>query len=168
MASNIPIVNQFAWVSFVLQIIVIIIIVSLMNLLKVENTVLWSSITYLLLSFILRTQIPKDQRKGIKLLSQGHFPEAIPYFQKSYDFFKKHNWLDKYRYLTLLSSSKMTYKEIALNNIAFCYGQTGDIEKSKEYYEKTLREFPDNSLAITALRFIQSFEKQEHHKDSIP
>ena len=45
--------------------------------------------------------------------------EAINEFQKSYDFFEKNQWVDKYRYLTLLTASKSSYREMALNNIAF-------------------------------------------------
>ncbi len=46
---------------------------------------------------------------------------------------------------------------MALNNIAFCYGQMGNGEKSREYYEKILQEFPGSGLAKTALRFLNSF-----------
>lgn len=96
----------------------------------------------------------------MKLTKQEKYLDAIPHFEKSYDFFKKHNWLDKYRYLTLLSSSKMAYREMALNNIAFCYGQAGDGIRSKEYYEKTLREFPDNGMAKVGLKMLNAMNQK--------
>ena len=48
---------------------------------------------------------------------------------------------------------------MGLCNIAYCYGQIGDGQKAKEYYEKTLAEFPESGLAIAAHNQLQSFEK---------
>ena len=48
---------------------------------------------------------------------------------------------------------------MALNNIAFCYGQLGDGEKAKEYYERTLNEFPDSGIARAGLRLLNSANK---------
>ncbi|HEX3165740.1 MAG TPA: tetratricopeptide repeat protein, partial [Chitinophagaceae bacterium] len=81
------------------------------------------------------------------------------------DYFAKNNWVDKYRYLTLLSSSKMTYKEMGLCNIAFCYSQTGNGQKAKEYYEQALREFPENGLAIAALNMLKSVDNKAQVAD---
>jgi tetratricopeptide (TPR) repeat protein len=109
----------------------------------------------------LRSFIPKSHRKGLSLYKENRFLEGIDSFQKSYDFFCQHNYLDKYRYLLLLSSSKMGYKEMALNNIAFGYSQIGDGKKAKEYYERLLLEFPKNGIAKAALKMIDSFERSE-------
>ena len=97
----------------------------------------------------------------MQLVRQQNFRDAIPFFEKSVDFFDKNSWLDKYRFVVLLSSSNMTYKEMGLCNIAFCYGQTGDGQKAKEYYEQTRKEFPENGLALAGLRMIDAFEKQD-------
>ena len=94
----------------------------------------------------------------MRLVKQHNFMDAIPKFEKSVDFFTRNNWLDKYRFLTLLSSSKMTYKEMGLCNIAFCYSQTNNGQKAKEYFEQTLKEFPENGLAIAGLRMMNSVE----------
>ena len=50
---------------------------------------------------------------------------------------------------------------MALNNIAFAYGQIGDGKKAKEYYERLLTEFPRSGIAKAALKMIDSFEKSE-------
>ena len=94
----------------------------------------------------------------MRLVHKKEFQNAIPYFHKSYDFFNKHSWIDKYRYVTLLSSSKMCYREMALNNIAFCYSQIGEGDKAVEYYSQTLEEYPDNEMAKAALNFISSVD----------
>jgi len=47
---------------------------------------------------------------------------------------------------------------MGLCNIAFCYSQINNGQKAKEYYELTLKEFPDNGLAIAGLRMINSIQ----------
>ena len=75
-------------------------------------------------------------------------------FEKSVAYFTKNAWIDKYRYVTMLSSSKMSYREMGLSNIAFCYGQLGKLEIAKEYYLRVLREYPENGLAMATLRLM--------------
>ncbi|PHQ61052.1 MAG: hypothetical protein COC08_06375 [Maribacter sp.] len=53
----------------------------------------------------------------------------------------------------------MSYREMALANIGFCYSQIGDGIKSKEYYERTLKEFPESGLAKSALKMMSAMEK---------
>ena len=124
-----------------------------------EKAFLFGAMTYLVISFSLRNLIPKDHRNGIKKNNVENFKDAIPDFEKSYAFFKKYEWIDKYRFITLLSSSKMSYREMALANIGFCYSQIGDGIKSKEYYERTLKEFPESGLAKSALKMMSAMEK---------
>ena len=46
---------------------------------------------------------------------------------------------------------------MALANIAFCYGQLGNGEQSRAYYQKCLERFsPGSGLATTALRMLDS------------
>lgn len=82
--------------------------------------------SYLLLSFCLRSLLLQEHRAGMKLTKKERFTEAIQHFEKSYEFFTRHTWMDKYRYLALLSSGRLSYREMALINIAFCSGQAGD------------------------------------------
>jgi tetratricopeptide (TPR) repeat protein len=121
-----------------------------------QNYVFAGAIIYLAISFLLRFGVPFHHRKGIALFKKDSFIEAIPFFEKSYAFFNRNKWIDKYRYITLLSSSRASYTEMALLNIAFCYGQSGDGKKSKEYYEKTLSEFPNCEIAKASLRMFES------------
>lgn len=90
-----------------------------------------------------------------------NFNEAIAEFQKSYDYFSKNDWVDKYRFLTVLNSNKMSYREMALNNIAFCYGQLGDGENAKRYYQKALDEYPESGLAKAGLNMLNSISLEK-------
>ncbi|MDH3639811.1 MAG: hypothetical protein OES09_15310, partial [Gammaproteobacteria bacterium] len=51
-------------------------------------------------------------------MSLKDYDTAIDQFQRSYDFFSKHYWLDKYRGVTMMSPSIWSYREMALMNIA--------------------------------------------------
>lgn len=165
MSSTVPTVRQVAWVSLIPQLILVGLLILAYHKQNTENPVLFGTLTYVLLSITIRPLlINKSHKLGMKLIKQEKYADAIPCFIRSYDFFKRYEWLDKYRYLTLLSSSKMSYKEMALNNIAFCYGQAGDGIRSKEYYERTLQEFPDSGLAKAGLRLINSVDKQRAEK----
>jgi len=159
MPSNIPVVRQIAWISVIPQLLFMALLMSIFYLLRVEDFYLYGAFTYLVISLILRYSIPSAHRTGMNLVKQKSFQEAISYFQKSYDFFRQYSWVDKYRFITLLTSSKMCYKEMALNNIAFCYGQLGNGEKAIEYYERTLREYPGSELATAGLNLLRAGKK---------
>jgi tetratricopeptide (TPR) repeat protein len=166
MASNVPTVRQIAWVSLIPQLLFMGLIIFIYNLLEFGDPFLYGTFTYLIISFGLRNLVAKDHRQGMKLVKQQQFETAIPQFENSVAFFTKNNWIDKYRFLTLLSYSKMTYKEMGLCNIAFCYSQTGNGQKAKEYYEQTLNEFPENGLAIAGLKMINSFGQSKQTENS--
>ncbi|WP_158845032.1 tetratricopeptide repeat protein [Algibacter sp. L1A34] len=162
MSSKTPIIKQTNWIASVIHFLIMGVIILLWYLLDPKNGIFYGALTYLLISYLLRNFIPRDHRKGVKETKLEKFEEAIPYFENSYAFFKKHEWIDKYRIIILLSPSKMSYPEMALANIGFCYGQIGNGKKSKVYYEKTLMEFPESGLAKSALKLINAAEKNEH------
>lgn len=163
MASNIPTVRQVAWVSLIPQLTVMGLLIYIYYIFQSQEPVLYGAITYMGLSVFLRTFVAKDHRDGMKLVRHHKFLEAISKFEKSVTFFTKNSWLDKYRFLTLLSSSKMTYKEMGLCNIAFCYSQTNNGQKAKEYYQQALTEFPESGLALAGLRMINSAENANNN-----
>jgi tetratricopeptide (TPR) repeat protein len=158
MSSKTPIVRQVSWISFVPQLTFMGLLIFCFYLFKSNDPIIHGALAYLGISFGLRTLIPREHQQGMKLVKEQKFLEAIPSFEKSYEFFSKKIWIDKYRFLTLLSSSAMSYREMALCNVAFCYSQIGEGKKAIEYYTKTLTEFPNNGLAQAGLRMLHSSE----------
>jgi len=117
-------------------------------------------IIFCVIALVLRITIPKSHRKGMKALKQNDFELAIVHFKESVDYFTRNRWVDKYRVITVLSSSKMSFREMGLCNIAFCYSQTGQAEKAKALYEEILEEYPDNGIAYYSLNTINTFSNQ--------
>ena len=167
MAAKVPVTRFFSWISLIPQLALIGLFCYIFYLLDFDEPFIFGGLTYCLLAILLRNAIAKKHRQGMRLVKQKKFAEAIPLFEKSVDYFTRHAWVDKYRYLTLLSSSGMTYKEMGLCNIAFCLSQTGNGQSAKEYYEKTIREFPENGVAIAALNMINSIGQQKDRKTAV-
>jgi tetratricopeptide (TPR) repeat protein len=161
MIGKMPVINQFAWLSIIPQFLLMSLLCFIYYLLGVQEYLLLGAITILIIAFLARNFISIYHRKGIRNLHKQNFDKSIDYFLKSLEFFQKNRWIDKYRFLVLLSSSKYSYKEMALLNIAFCYSQLGDGEKAEYYYNITLNEFPDNNLAKSSLKFIDSVKNKK-------
>jgi len=161
MGSKMPMIKQIGWLSIIPQLMFLTLLIFIYYLFGIENYWLFGAITYLLISFTLRNLIAREHRKGIICLRRQKYDEAIINFQKGYEFFNKYKWIDKYRYIILLSSTRITYREMALCNIAFIYGQIGDGVKSEYYYTMALNEFPDSMIAKSVLNMINSIKDSE-------
>ena len=109
MASNVPTIKQINWIAVILQILLIGIIIYVYRLLNIGDPFIFGALTYLILSFGLKNLLSTDHRQGIKLVKQQKYADAIHYFKKSVDYFSKNAWVDKYRFLTLLSFSNITF-----------------------------------------------------------
>lgn len=140
MASGKPIVKQISILPTIIQLVYMLGLFFLFNLIfpHGENNIIFSWLAYLLLALIVRNIFSFHHRKGVRYYKKGNYVQAIPEFLKSYDFYTKHNWLDKYRSVFLMSASRISYKEMALINAAFCYAQTGDGKNLKSITKKHL------------------------------
>jgi tetratricopeptide (TPR) repeat protein len=156
MASSLPIIRQTAWLSLVPQIAVMAALVFAASALGVEQPPLAGIALYLVLLFTLRTALPRHHRRGMKLFKRERFADAIPEFRRSYEFFERYPWVDRWRALTVLSSSHISYREMALLNLALCLAQTGQVEEAIAEYQRTLVEFPGSKVAKMALRMLES------------
>lgn len=124
-----------------------------------EYGVLSALALFLLLRFLLR-KIPQGHRAGIRLVRQQRFAEAIPCFDRSFEFFEKRRWLDRFRSILLLSSSSISYREMALSNAGYCCTQIDEGANARKYYEQCLQLFPESMLAASALRTLDAGKKE--------
>ena len=166
MASNVPIIRKIEPLFLIPHYAIMGLLVYIYYLLELKDYLPAGIVTFFILALALRNFISGRHRQGMRLVKQNKFKEAIPLFEKSVEYFTRNEWVDKYRYLTLLSPSKITYREMGLCNIAFCYSQTGDGQKAKQLYELVLREFPENGLARAGLNMLNSANGIHTEKDS--
>lgn len=156
MASSQPIVRQINWISIIPQLIILILTIFVFYFMGVKNPILCGYLTYTFVFMSIRYVITKYHRKGMRFVKNIQYDNAIQEFQKSHEFFMKHKWIDKYRYVVLISSSRMSYLEMSMLNMAYCYAQLGKGSKSKELYKETLDQFPDSKMAESALKMFDS------------
>lgn len=153
-------VRQVAWVSFLPQIAVIAVLIFAAYRIVGERGIAYGALIYLALSFCLRHFVARDHRRGMDQLQQKDFAGAMGSFEKSYAFLTARRWIDDWRYLALLSSSRISYREMALLNVAFCAAQLEDLTKAREFYERTLKEFPESEMAKASLRMLNAETRQ--------
>jgi tetratricopeptide (TPR) repeat protein len=149
--------GKIIWSYIIPQVILILTIFWAVSLyVKDGYEIYYGIIIYWIILILLRNLVAKAHRKGVALMKRNDFGQAIVYFQKSVDYFDENPWVDKYRYITLLSASRMTYREMGLCNIAFSLTQLGRGNEAKEIYSEIIEQYPENGTAIAALNMLQS------------
>jgi hypothetical protein len=78
----------------------------------------------------------------------------MQFIQKDIDYFTEKAWIDKFRFVLMITTSSRSYREICLCNFAWCLLQTGKVRESKELYERILVQYPENQVAKTQLNTI--------------
>ena len=156
MSSRTPIVKQVSWLAVIPQLFALVVAILIASRLFPDNGVLWGAGAFLLYSFGSRNLITRAHRAGIALVKRQQFEAAIPRFQKSLEFLDRHPWIDRLRAIVLMSPSAMSYREMALANIAFCYSQVGRGQEARHYYERCLERYPASGLASSALRMMDA------------
>jgi hypothetical protein len=162
MSANIPTVKRIAWSYTILHLLLMLGLILLLWKVKFPDrydlAMLYGALVYLAYSYGSKSILLKYQRRGVTLTKLGLFRESITEFQASYSFFSKYAWIDKYRFLTMLDSSAVPYREMALCNIAYSHIQLDEKFKAQEYYQRALTEFPESSIAKNGLEYIESGE----------
>lgn len=162
MRANIPTVRRIAWSYTVLHLLLMLGLILLLWKVRFPDrrdlAMLYGALVYLAYSYGSKSILLKNQRRGVNLMKLGLFRESILEFQSSYLFFSKYAWIDKYRFLTMLDSSAVPYREMALCNIAYSYIQLDEKFKAQEYYQKALAEFSRSYIAKSGLEYIESGE----------
>lgn len=160
MKSKPPILNQTSRKFIAVHSALLFLLFLIFDKVDPPRALLWGLITCVAYSIIARNLISRYHRKGIALMKQNRYQEAIPFFEKSLAFFEKNSWIDRFRVIVLLSASAFEYSEMALLNIAFCYSQLGDGAKARDIYQECLKRFPNNGMAIAAIKMMDSARMQ--------
>ncbi len=156
MLSKEPLTREVNWL-FVLPQFVVIALLSVICYLvmrpdSLEPPILTACVIYLIYSYGARGLLCQAQQQGIQLANREEYQQAIAKFEQSYNFFTKYKWIDRFRAFTLMSPSAISYREMALVNIAYCYARLRNAAQAQAYYRKALAEFPNSKLAQKGLQ----------------
>ncbi|MCA9103431.1 MAG: hypothetical protein KDA63_19885 [Planctomycetales bacterium] len=162
MTGRLPLLRQISWYAVAPQIIALTSAIALATYLLADAGLYVGGFLYLAYSSGSRQLIPRYHRRGIRLVRQQQFDRAIPLFEKSLAFFDRNSWLDRYRSIVLMSASAISYREMAMANIAFCHAQLGHGSNARYWYERCLERYPDSALATTALRMLDAGNDKAH------
>lgn len=154
MASNVPVVNQVSKGAFLIQVIFILVVLFVSGNLWHPHGAMVGGLACIGYMLWARHGIAKHHRAGINCVKAEEYEKAIPHFQESTRFFENNNWIDKYRIIVLMSVSSLSYHEMSITNLAFCYSQTGDGQNARSQYERCLSLYPENGIAKAALRML--------------
>ncbi|GMV98973.1 MAG: hypothetical protein AMXMBFR84_01130 [Candidatus Hydrogenedentota bacterium] len=154
---NVPVVRPVAWASALIQIPVVVGFILLFRPMGYPLGIAVAAVTYVVLSYSFRTYVNRHHSRGMRRIWAGDHAGAIPEFEKAYDYFSRHSWIDKYRYVW--SSSRLAYREMALCNAAYCHMQLGNVSAAKSSLRKAVEEFPKGHMASATLNMIETIEK---------
>jgi tetratricopeptide (TPR) repeat protein len=115
---------------------------------------------YLIWSRLAALLFLSHHRAGVQFLRVKAYPQAIQSFQQSDALFKASPWLDRHRWLTLLSPSSISYREMALNNLAYAYLQLGKGKEARAAYQTLVDEIPDGMMVESAREVIARIDAQ--------
>ncbi len=164
---KVPVSRQINWPGVLYTVAFYLLILVIIRPFAPSFAYLPATILYFLTTLLPQYIFSKHHRNGMHFVRQRKFMDAIPHFEKSRIFFERHRWIDKYRLFIMGNVSAISYHEMALCNIGFCYGQAGQIQESKKYYEAALSKFPESGLATTALQFIRAAESSSDSEKNV-
>ena len=155
-----PTIRYWSWAHVVPQLLSLALLILLFWIFlpaqDVGEAFLFGAAIFVTYSFGSRYLIPTAHRRGMKAMSLKDYDTAIDQFQRSYEFFSKHYWLDKYRGVTMMSPSIWSYREMALMNVASAHVARKDFEAAQAACLRVLDESPQNEIASSTIEMIQA------------
>ena len=158
MPSKITFVRQETnWFAFIPKLILLAVLCVCFYPLDKREYVVFAVFVFFVITLAARWAfLTEDLHQSIKHIRNAAFAEAIPFIEKSFDYYTQRAWIDKYRFALQISSSKSTFREICIGNLAYCYVRLGEPLKAKALYEALLREYPANKNAKLMLDDIKT------------
>ena len=167
MAIYDPNIKEISWQSVVRQLFIMGLMIMIYYLTGCSKPFIYGCATYTLLSFILRTVVPRSHNKGVRLIKKEKYDDAIQCFQISINFFNKNKLLDKFGFIFMLNSSTMTYEEMGVCNIIYCLCQSGERTRGAEMYRQLIKDLPNIKKYISSNLTATKVNLELYQSDSI-
>jgi tetratricopeptide (TPR) repeat protein len=162
MKQRLPVVRQLYWRGLLPQFVAIAAIdlvvypfISGPGIGIPESTLIAAG-AYWIFCVVMRRTLTLDFIRGIRAYRAGKFEESIEHYKRGYEFFTKHPWIDRFRFVLLGTASQNPYTTISLCNMAFSESQLGHGNRAIELYEQALKLTPGCAIAEVGLRMLRS------------
>lgn len=136
---------------------------------EIIRGILIGVILFAVVAFLLRIILQYNHINGMRLIDDKCYPEAAEFFRKSYEFFNKHYWIDKFRFITMFSSNYLPFRDMDLNNYGVCLTCMEEHEKALEVYHRLRAlnpDYPDLAESIeTVEEALAKRQKKEKEKE---
>ena len=104
-----PLINYISWKLVLPQLGAAAVLIILARLLlpdrETVDVFIVGAAIYVAYSFGSRYFIASANRRGLNAVARQEYDDALGHFRESYTFFSEHEWLDRYRSITLMSPS---------------------------------------------------------------
>jgi hypothetical protein len=119
---------------------------------------LFGALAYLLACRIMRALYARHHAEGIRAYQVRKFEIAVEHNLASYEFFDRHQLLDRLRHLVFGTASRNPYRTIALCNAGYCEVMRGNRDAATKYFVRALALTPGCRTAEMALAMLRSSE----------
>lgn len=106
---------------------------------------------YVLLSRLIFTG---DHQLALWHLAHQEYELAIPRLEASFEYFTRRTWLDRLRFVLMLSPTGYRYREMAMLGLGYCHAQLGHTE-ALDWYARCHAAYPHNPTAKAALALLR-------------
>lgn len=161
--------RNYLYELLVLLELIIFVVVACVVTGEIIRGVLIGVIVFAVVAFLLRIILQYNHINGMRLIDDKFYPEASEFFRKSYLFFSKHYWIDKFRFITMFSSNYLSFRDMDLNNYGVCLTCMEEFDKALEAY-KLLQSlnpnYPDLEESIKTVEdaIAKKQKKEKSHK----
>lgn len=143
--------SQTNWKYGIFHLILVSLLGYLLSIFSFNYWVL-APIIFAALAYILQHLLLKDNSKGAQLAKIKDYENAISHFKKCADYLTKNEWIDRHRYITVLSRSRLSYREVVLLNWAFCLAKAGRKQEATGLLQDIIKQYPENKFTIYMLK----------------
>lgn len=133
MTNELPVTRSMNYFFLALQMLFLICLYIGFRYSGSDEAGLWAAMIYLVIAYGTRYFVPRDHHKGMREFEQGNYEQALKYFEKSYEYFSAHTMIDNFRAITMFSTSKFSYREMAMMYKYSCLEALG---RTEEYYKE--------------------------------
>ena len=151
---------QFSWPFFIFQLFTISGVALLIDWLQpatgFSRALVFAFALYFVYGAAARSFILWRHQRAMKLFRRRNYRDAIPAFEQSERYLAANPWIDRQRWIVLLSASAISYREMALFNIGAAHVHLDHPGPARRAFNHFLDVAPRSPLAPTVRKILST------------